>query len=127
MERPSPSAPSIHRWLAAVGTRDPDVVTALYDEDATFLPTFSGQLERGKPGVRRYFATFLEKRPQGEVIRENVQELGDGLILCSGLCDFHLIDGERRETVTSRFTLVWLRKNDDWRIVHHHSSLRPRG
>ena len=125
IQDPSHPAASTQRWLEALESRDADAVTALYDADATFHPTFSDRLERGTSGIRRYFVRFLEKRPVGELLHESVQEPADGVILRSGSYDFHLDAGGRRETAAARFTFVWRRRNGDWRIVHHHSSARP--
>ena len=119
------SVTSAERWLKALGSHDVGAIVALYDADATLLPTFSEKLERGRSAIRRYFDEFVKKRPTGEVVQEHVQELGDGRILCTGLYNFRVGPGDLRETVTARFTFVWRRKNDDWRIVHHHSSQKP--
>ena len=52
-------------WNDALATGDPDVVTAMYAEDAVLLPTVSNQVRHNHAEIRDYFVAFLAKQPQG--------------------------------------------------------------
>lgn len=114
------------RWNDALRTLDPDTVAALYTENATFLPTLSPDFKRGIPGAREYFIHFLEKHPIGTIVESAVQSLSEDAYLHSGLYDFE-VDAEEggRTVVHARFTYFWVREGEEWKIVHHHSSLLP--
>lgn len=72
-------------------------------------------------------STFCKKDPFGIIVESVTQESADvGTIIYSGLYDFSIGPSDARETVNARFTYVFQKnENDEWKIIHHHSSLRP--
>lgn len=112
-------------WNEALQTKDPQKVAAMYAEENIFLPTVSPEFKKTVAEAAEYFEHFLAKNPNGEIKEEEVQTLGEGLYLHAGLYDFE-IDGEGGRTVVeARFTYVWKMINDEWKITHHHSSVKP--
>jgi len=119
---------NFERWNDALQTRDARIVAALYSEDATFLPTVSGEFKRGRAGAEGYFHHFLEKHPAGRVVSDAVQALGPDAFVHSGHYDFVLGPAEARLDRLARFTFIWKRDAAGvWLIAHHHSSMRPQG
>lgn len=113
------------KWNDALRTGDPKVVAELYTEDNMFLPTLSGIFEFGKEGDVEYFEHFLAKHPVGKIVEDDVRVEND-TIIHAGFYDFEVDDGNGgRDTVEARFTFVWERNGGDWKIIHHHSSLKP--
>lgn len=115
------------RWGEALLTRDPKVVADLYTPEATFLPTVSSEFKKGQSGAESYFHHFLEKNPNGEIVQDEVQVLGQDVYLHSGMYNFEVGPESNRQVVEARFSFVW-QKNDqgEWKIIHHHSSVKPR-
>jgi len=113
-------------WNEALQIGSPEEVAKLYTEDATFLPTLSEEFKKGQLGAEEYFKHFLEKNPVGEVIKGEVQTLGNDCYMHSGMYNFEVDSDNGRQVVEARFTFVW-EKNDqgEWKIKHHHSSLKP--
>jgi len=117
---------NFEKWQAALKSRSPEIVAELYSDDCTFLPTLSPAFKRGKKEAESYFAFFLEKRPRVKIVEERVQRMGAVSYLHSGLYDFEIDKDGARVKVEARFTYVWRReKKGGWRIIHHHSSIRP--
>lgn len=115
------------RWNQALLTKNPANVTELYDAAATFLPTLSPEFKKGWQGTKEYFQHFLEKNPAGAIIEEEVQLISPDSYLHSGLYNFTVGPENVRETVAARFTFVWKKdQHDFWKIIHHHSSIKPR-
>jgi uncharacterized protein (TIGR02246 family) len=113
-------------WNATLQTKSPQEVAKLYAGDSTFLPTVSGEFKKGPEEAEGYFKHFLEKDPKGEVKEEEVQDLGEGIYLHSGMYDFELGQNGNRSVVQARFSFVWRREaSGDWKIIHHHSSVKP--
>ncbi len=113
-------------WNEALSTGDPAKVAEFYAENATFLPTVSGEFERGPAGAQNYFEHFLKKRPSGEIVQEEIQVLGPDCYLHSGMYNFEVGPDNHRQNVKARFTFVWRQDpQGEWRIIHHHSSVRP--
>lgn len=112
-------------WNNALLTRDPAKVAALYDKNCTFLPTLSPDFKKGRKGAEKYFEHFLKKKPNGKIIKESIQIIDNNTYVHSGFYDFALGNSERKNIAKARFTFIWQKdKNNNWRILHHHSSLR---
>lgn len=114
-------------WLETLETKDAKKVAVLYTEDATFLPTVSGEFKRGQDGAEDYFDHFLAKNPEAKVVKESIVPISEDAYLHVGMYDF-VIDGEDNHhiTVHARFDYLWEQdENGEWRIAHHHSSLKP--
>jgi uncharacterized protein (TIGR02246 family) len=114
-------------WNNALLSGNPKKVAELYAEDATFLPTMSGEFKKGQNGAEEYFKHFLEKHPTGEVVLDEVQILGQKSYLHSGLYNFEVDNGKGgREIAKARFSFVWVQnEKGEWKILHHHSSVKP--
>ena len=111
-------------WNAALATLDPDVVTAMYANDAVLLPTVSNQVRHNHAEIRDYFVGFLQKSPQGVINESNVCVLSDTHATNSGVYTFTFGDGS---TVTARFSYLYVSTTDGWKILQHHSSAMPEG
>ena len=95
--------------------------------DATFLPTTSGEFKKRQDGAEEYFEHFLIKNPRGKIIQEEVQTLGTECYLHSGMYNFEVGPVDDRKVVEARFSFIWKKNNqEEWKIVHHHSSARPK-
>jgi uncharacterized protein (TIGR02246 family) len=115
-------------WRSAILTRNPRLVAGLYSKDATFLPTVSGKFKRGWKGAEEYFTHFLEKNPDGKIFEDEAQSLGPDCYIHSGMYDFKVGPDGNRQTVEARFSFVCWKRNTqgEWKISHHHSSLKPK-
>ncbi len=136
-----------NRWNKLLQSKSPSTVAKMYSEKASFLPTLNGELKRGRKGAEEYFEHFLQKNPFG-VIKESVAQFMDNnkeTLLFAGLYDFE-VDSEKgeRTIASARFTFIFqkevadesddVEQNDEnggdtdlsvWKIIHHHSSLKP--
>lgn len=113
-------------WNNALQTKDPSKVADLYDQEATFLPTMSPDFKIGNNEALDYFKHFLLKNPFGRIMKDKIQVISLECYIHSGMYNFE-IDGKiGRETAEARFTFIWQKdENGDWKIIHHHSSLKP--
>ena len=115
------------RWNEALQSREAEEVATLYDKTATFLPTMSKEFKKGQEGAEEYFKHFLEKKPEGQIVEDEYQPLGDDSYLHSGLYNFNIGPDDDRQTVEARFSFVWQKDDSgDWKIIHHHSSTLPK-
>lgn len=112
----------VNLWNRAVLSGDPVKVLECYSDDAVLLPTFSSRVRHTPEGILDYFQHFLSRKPEGEIVEQNVRIYGD-LAVNSGLYNFFM-----RETgteISARFTFVYRKSDEGWLIVEHHSSLQP--
>lgn len=112
------------KWNAALQTLDPDQVVALYAEDAILLPTLSNSVRHNHAEIRAYFVDFLKKHPSGTINESNIRDLGDTAVH-SGIYTFALTSVGETSHAQCRFTYVYAKTGDDWKIIEHHSSLMP--
>lgn len=126
------AANNFSAWNQALLSRNANQVASLYTNDASFLPTLNPELKNGQAGAEEYFKHFLEKQPSGEIVQEIVQETAadkDGGVagfLHSGMYDFEVGEPGHRQKVEARFTFLWQKDQaGEWKIKHHHSSLKP--
>ncbi|MBW1778896.1 MAG: DUF4440 domain-containing protein, partial [Deltaproteobacteria bacterium] len=87
-------------------------------------PTVSPRIRYKPVEIRDYFVHFLEKKPIGKIIEENVRIFED-LAVHSGLYDFSVEEAGIRKTIPARFTFVYRKDASGWRILEHHSSVLP--
>ncbi|MCG7985317.1 MAG: SgcJ/EcaC family oxidoreductase [Candidatus Thiodiazotropha lotti] len=108
-------------WNNALQTGDPKKVSALYDSNGILLPTVSNQVRHNHEEVEDYFVHFLAKGPVGKIDEANVRIFGE-LAINSGIYTFTFKDGS---VVPARFTFVYRRNGESWKIIEHHSSQMP--
>ncbi len=112
------------KWNDALQTGSAKNVAALYAEDAVLLPTVSN-LPRTTPAeIEDYFNHFLEKKPYGIIKDRNIKK-GCNKITDAGIYDFEVMSNGKKEVVPARYTFVYEYRNNQWKIVHHHSSMMP--
>ena len=119
-------AAAVSRWTQLFVDDNPDAVLALYDDDAVLWGTLSPVLLRGKTAVRGYFERAYKALPGHKVSfgEQHVRIFGDTAIN-SGYYTFSYVrDGETR-TIPARYSFVYRKRGDDWKIVDHHSSAMP--
>ena len=71
--------------------------------------------------IKDYFTHFLDKDPVGNIDESNIRSYGQ-LAINSGIYTFTFKDGT---SVRARFTFVYYKQVDRWRIIEHHSSQMP--
>ncbi len=111
-------------WNAALQSLDPAAVAGLYAEDAVLLPTVSNEIRKTPAAIQEYFDQFLEQKPHGRMIQQNIR-LHDPLAINSGIYTFDLTDGGTPTQILCRFSFVYRRDGEGWKIIEHHSSVMP--
>ncbi len=113
-------------WNDALKAKDYEKATALYSaSDMSFLPTVSPDFIRDAPSAKRYFQDFVQRLPDGKITADNVQCLSEDAYLHTGMYTFMTGPEEDRAPVSARFTYMWRKIDDQWKIIHHHSSVVP--
>ena len=105
--------------------RDPDKIARFYAEGAVVHPTFSDRLEL-RTEIWDYFAGLMRRDGFHVVIeRLHARALSRRSATVSGFYTYVYEEHGERIEVPARFTLVFGRSGGEWRIVEHHSSVRP--
>ena len=110
----------IETWVEKIRTNDPKQVVSLYHDDGLLLGTFSDIERKGHDLILAYFENLLKSKVDVEVVTQNKHET-DSITVNSGLYNF-IVDGK---TVNARFSFVFIKTGDEWKILSHHSSVLP--
>lgn len=126
MDQPSREeiATLLNLWIETLKTLDPEKVATLYSDDAVLLPTLSKEVRHSQSAIRDYFSHFLALKPRAEVLQQTIRSYGQ-VATNSGLYKFFTEIEGAEHVVVARFTFVYRRDGDAWKIVDHHSSMLP--
>jgi len=115
------------KFIAAFVAGDLEGTTALYSPDALFWGTVSPELGTSPQVVRKYFADNYAARANVPLKSASITDssalvLSDDTVVIAGRWQT-----ERPNALSLlRFTMVVHKKGGQWRIVHLHSSPRPK-
>ena len=116
----------IDQWVAAFNSGDVEKMVATYAPDATLHGTVNPTLASGHDALRSYFGPPAKNKPQVKMGGSTVTVLSDSAVVLVGFYEFYGPQpGRLLVTLPARYTFVVARRDDQWRIVHHHSSARP--
>ena len=107
-------------WVEKIRENNASQVTDLYNDDAILLGTFSDIERHGKELILDYFENLLKSKIDVEIITQHEHKT-DSLIVNSGLYNFK-VDSK---TIKARFSFVFVKTNESWKILSHHSSELP--
>lgn len=113
------------RWEAALLTREPKSVAALYADNATLLPTMAQRVITDREGIKGYFTFFETFLPSVSMVEEHVINIAEQSYLHCGVYRFQLTVEGVKQNVDARFSMVWQKIGSEWKIFHHHSSRFP--
>ena len=111
----------LQKWVSVIKQGDPNQVTLLYDKRALLLGTFSAKERVGHNAISEYFVNLLKNHVSVQIVSEHPYTW-DTVAVNSGLYNFVLPD----ETIAARFSFVYGRNGDMWKIISHHSSVLPK-
>jgi uncharacterized protein (TIGR02246 family) len=114
------------KFNAAWATKNPDTVTALFDDDAVLLATVAARPRTDAAGIRDYFVSFLKGSPVGK-IETSTFKMGCDWAFRAGTWTVTLTDAATgaKTDVKARYTFLYQFEDGQWKIEHLHSSVLP--
>ena len=111
---------------SAWATKNPDTVTALFDDDAVLLATVANAPRTDHAGIRDYFVKFLKGSPVGRIDSSTFKH-GCNWALRAGTWTVTLTDAATgaKTDVKARYSFLYQFEDGKWRIEHLHSSMMP--
>ena len=110
----------LQKWTSAIKNGDPKQVTKLYDENGILLGTFSPKERVGHELILEYFESLLKSPVEVQIVSEH-SHVFESTAVNSGLYNF-ITNGK---TINARFSFVYSKNDDGWKIISHHSSVLP--
>jgi len=110
----------LKKWTDAVKNGDPKQVTTLYLDNGILLGTFSNKERVGHELVLEYFENLLKSPVEVQIVSENPHVFESSAV---NVGHYNFVTGGK--TINARFSFVYHKDNDDWKITSHHSSVMP--
>ena len=111
----------IDRWSATYSANDRDALVALYAPDAILLGTTSPAISEGTAEIRKYFQELPGSGRKNTIVERRTIVLSETSVVGTGFYNFARAS-ENDAPRPSRFTIVVVKRDGRWMIVHHHSS-----
>lgn len=114
------------KWRSALTTGNAKNVVELYDTDAVLLATLSANPITTQEGRIKYFTKLVAKpKLSASVQEEHIRLLDKNNVALSGLYTFKFEEDEKTVEIPARYSFVYEKINNNWKIVEHHSSRIP--
>jgi uncharacterized protein (TIGR02246 family) len=115
----------VTQWAATFSSNDAEVLLKLYTSDAILLGTVSPVIADTAEARRAYFARLPGSGNKSVIGERRTVVLSDTAVLVTGFYDFTLIRDGKADESPARFSMLVVKRGNDWLIAHHHSSARP--
>ena len=113
-------------WKVAVDTNNLNKVVDLYDNSALLYATFITRLDTPHK-ISEYFQHLFEKTDFSVSFdSQDIRVFADNVAINSGTYTFSYIsEFGKLIAINARYTFVYLREDNCWKIIEHHSSVNP--
>jgi uncharacterized protein (TIGR02246 family) len=112
----------VERWSAAYSANDPETIAKIYTPDAILLGTVSPIMSEGTDAIVKYFTPTKGTGNKNTVGERRTIVLDDSAVVVTGFYEFTRMQEGKPVPAPSRFTMLLVKRNGEWRIAHHHSS-----
>tara|TARA_B100000287_G_scaffold87711_1_gene80315 strand:- start:503 stop:856 length:354 start_codon:yes stop_codon:yes gene_type:complete len=111
----------LKNWVEKIRNNNANQVAELYHDEGLLLGTFSDIERHGKELIFNYFENLLKSKIDVEIITKHEYKT-DSIIVSSGFYNFQVDD----KIIKARFSFVFLKTKESWKILSHHSSELPK-
>jgi uncharacterized protein (TIGR02246 family) len=115
----------VDRWAAVFSANDADAVVKLYASDAILLGTVSPVIAGDTDAIRAYFSRLPSSGNKVVIGDRRTIVISDAAVVSAGFYDFTIMREGKPVPGPARFTMVLVKRDGQWLIAHHHSSVRP--
>ena len=112
----------VDRWSAAYSGNDPDTIAKLYTSDALLLGTVSPVMSEGTQAIIKYFTPSKGSGNKNTIGEHRTIVVDDNAVVVAGFYEFTRMQDGKPVPAPSRFTILVVKRDGEWRIAHHHSS-----
>lgn len=112
-------------WLSSFSENTSKNICSLYDEQASLWGTLS-PIKRDSPAlIKDYFDHVFKYQSRYVEINDSNIRLFGAMAISNGQYTFGWIKKGMKVTTIARFSFVYIKKNGQWFIIEHHSSVIP--
>ena len=108
-------------WVEKIRTNDASQVADLYHREGLLLGTFSNVERKGQKLILDYFKNLFTSQVDVKIITKHEYK-AEFIFTASGFYNFEVNDN----IIEARFSFVFLKSKEGWKILSHHSSVLPK-
>ena len=114
------------KWAATLGEDNPDTILPLYASDAVLWGTLSPTVRSDRAALRDYFVRAFVALPGLQVaFGEQLVRVYGSTAVNTGYYTFSYVKDGENKTLPARYSFTFVKSDDAWLIVDHHSSAMP--
>jgi uncharacterized protein (TIGR02246 family) len=119
---------AVETWAAAFNAHDLEKIVATYAPNALVLGTLSPGLASTADELRAYFKRSVAAKSEVKLGENAAVVISPEAVAFAGFYEFSRPgkDGAPPNVNAARYSLVLVKQGGAWKIVHHHSSPRPK-
>jgi uncharacterized protein (TIGR02246 family) len=114
----------VDRWATAFNANDVDALVNLYAPDAIFVGSTGLARQEGRDAIRGYFGRLANSGDKVVIEDRKIVLLGDNIAYATGFYEFSAVRERAVRKTKAGFSMVFVKRGNDWLIAHHHSSVR---
>lgn len=113
------------QWAKAIRSRFPENVLQYYHSDAVLWGTLAQEFRHGHKEIITYFVNFLDKEDLKCEFKDGTARIYDQFAFFTGSYVFTWKFAGKKIVLPARFSFVYMKDNETWLIMEHHSSMYP--
>jgi uncharacterized protein (TIGR02246 family) len=114
------------RWATTLGEDNPDTILSLYATDAVLWGTLSPTVRSDRAALRDYFVRAFGALPGLKVtFGEQLIRVYGNTAVNTGYYTFSYVKDGEQKTLPARYSFTYVKADNTWLIVDHHSSAMP--
>lgn len=116
---------AMEAWARAFEAENPGSVLDLYADDAVLWGTLSPVRRDTPEGIREYFKgafSFTERRV---TFHDPLIRIYGDAAVNTGSYTFSWVKDGAKQIIPARYSLTYVKREGQWRIIDHHSSMMP--
>jgi uncharacterized protein (TIGR02246 family) len=117
-------AAALDRWVATFNANDVSALVNLYTPDAVLVAPVGSTLNDGREAIGKYFSRLEKSGDKVALGIRKIVVLDDSVAYVTGFNEFTSVRRGETQRSSNGFTMIMVRRGNEWLITHQHSSRR---
>ncbi len=118
---------SFKKWQESIDSEIPENIVKLYDKNSVLLATLAPEPLISNEAKQEYFKNLVKRENLDvKVNKEFIEVLDNNTASVSGIYTFSFTENGKKIELPARYSFVYEKKDGDWKIITHHSSVVPK-
>lgn len=115
---------AVDRWVTTFNANNVGALVKLYTPDAVLVGAAGSTLNEGSEAIHKYFGRLENSGDKVSIGIHKVFLLDDNVAYVTGFDEFTAVRSGETKTSPNGFTMILVKRGNEWLIAHLHSSRR---